>query len=181
MRTNYLLEYYDQAAKAAENVVKDKLLEDQRVKIEAHYIAGMSFSQEQEYQESLEYLRWTAEHTGKVRGTEALFALTHSYYKLEDYTKAEELHNELLKRKPAYDFWIAKSLILQARVFMAKGDLFQAEKTVKLVIANYPNDEDGVKAEAEEVKAEIMQLKDTPKNDEDDTHRTIDLNNENDE
>lgn len=67
-------------------------------------------------------------------------------------------------------------MILQARVFITTDDLFQAEKTINLVINNYPNDDDGVLTEAERVKSELMQLKDKPKDTEDDTNRSIDLN-----
>ncbi|RFC53602.1 tetratricopeptide repeat protein [Brumimicrobium aurantiacum] len=181
MRTNYILENYDEAAYSANKVLQDELLDDETIKIEGNYIAGMSYFEIEEYQKSLTFLRWTADNTGKVRGTEALYTLTFANYQLENYEKAEQLHNELLQRKPAYDFWIAKSLILQSRVFMMKDDLFQAEKTIDLVISNYPNKEDGVIQEAEKVKAELMQLKDTPDDFEDDTNRMIDINNEDNE
>lgn len=181
MRCNYLVENHANAAEAAEKVLEDELLSDEKIKLEANYVAGMSNFHSKQYEESLPYLEWTAENTGEERGTEALFTLTYSHYHLENYDKAEELHNELLKRKPAYDFWIAKSLILQARVFVATDNLIQAEKTINLVINNYPNDEDGVLTEAERVKSELMQLKDKPKDTEDDTDRSIDLNEDDDE
>lgn len=181
MRCNYLLENYANAAEAAEKVLKDELLSDQKIKLEANYVAGMSNFQIEHYQEALPYLKWTADNTGEIRGTEALFTLTYCHYHLENYEKAEELHNKLLKRKPAYDYWIAKSLILQTRVFVATDDLFQAEKTINLVINNYPNDEDGVLEEAKRVKSELMQLKDKPKDTEGDTDRSIDLNEGDDE
>lgn len=181
MRCNYLLENHANAAEAAEEVLEDKLLSDKDIKLEVNYIAGMSNFRIEQYQESLPYLKWTADNTGEVRGTEALYTLAYSHYHLENHKKAEELHNNLLKRKPAYDYWIAKSLILQTRVFMATDNLFQAEKTINLVINNYPNDNDDVLTEANRVKSELMQLKDKPKNTEDDTDRSIDLNEGDDE
>jgi len=181
MRTNFLLENFDKAAIAAIKVLKDELLDDETIRVEGNYIAGMSFYETKEYQKAIEYLRWTADNTGKVRGTESLYTLTKSYFYLENYVQAEKLHNELLQRKPAYDYWIAKSLILQARVFMVTDDLFQAEKTIDLVIKNYPNQEDGVLQEAEKVKSELMQLKSSPKDVEDKTNRMIDINDGGDE
>lgn len=181
MRTNFILENFAKAAVAASKVLQDDLLEDKEIRIEGNYIAGMSLFETKEYSKSLTFLRWTADNTGKVRGAEALYTLTYANYHLEDYVKAEKLHNELLQRKPAYDYWIAKSLILQARVFMMKDDLFQAEQTINLVINNYPNEEDGVLQEADKVKSELMQLKNSPKDFEDDTNRMIDINNGGDE
>ncbi|PWH82928.1 tetratricopeptide repeat protein [Brumimicrobium oceani] len=181
MRTNFILENFAKAAIAANKVLQDELLDDKEIRIEGNYIAGMSMFEIKEYQKSLPFLRWTADNTGKVRGTEALYTLTYANYHLEDYAKAEQLHNELLQRKPAYDYWIAKSLILQTRVFMMKDDLFQAEQTIDLVIKNYPNQNDGVLIEADKVKSELMQLKNSPDDFEDDTNRMIDINNGGDE
>jgi len=181
MRTNFILENYAEAAIAANKVLQDELLNDKEIRIEGNYIAGMSMFENKEYQQSMTFLRWIADNTGKVRGSEALYTLTYANFHLEDYAKAEKLHNELLQRKPAYDFWIAKSLILQTRVFMRKDDLFQAEQTINLVIENYPNQEDGVLQKADKVKSELMQLKNSPNDFEDDTNRMIDINNGGDE
>lgn len=181
MRTNYLLDNYDEAASYAVKALDDDLLDDETIRVEGNYIAGISFFHIQEYKKAITYLRWTADNTGKERGTEALYTLTDTYYQLQDYEKAEQLHNELLQRKPTYDYWIAKSLILQAKVFMATDDMFQAEQTIDLVIRNYPNKEDGILEDATNVKSEIMEIKDQPKEIEGDLNRTIDINEENNE
>lgn len=181
MRCNYILENFENAAEAARKVLKDELLDDDQIELEGNYIAGMSLYKMDEYNASLDYLEWTKNNTGKVRGTEALYTMASAYFALEDLDKAEQLHNELMKRKPAYDYWIAKSLILQAQVFMAKDDLFQAEKTIDMVIKNYPNPDDGIIDEAEAVKAELMQLKGMEKSVESEGDRTIDLNDNDDE
>ena len=65
--------------------------------------------------------------------------------------------------KPTYNYWVAKALILQARVLILKDDLFQTEETLQSVIENYPNKEDGIIAEANEVWEELMLLKNTDK------------------
>jgi tetratricopeptide (TPR) repeat protein len=181
MRCNFILENYENAAEAAKNVLKDDLLNDETINVEGNYIAGMSLFNTQAYQEAIHYLEWTEKNTGQVRGTEALYTLANVYYKLGEYDKSEKIHQDLLKRKPAYDYWIAKSLILQSRVFMAKDDLFQADKTIELVIANYPIKDDGIINEAEQVQLELLQLQNTEKTFENNTGRTIDLNGGNDE
>ncbi len=181
MRCNYILENYENAAEAAQNVLKDELLDDEQIRLEGNYIAGLSLYYTEKYTAAIRYLEWTEENTGMVRGTEALHTLASAHYELEDYEKAEDIHKRLMKRKPAYDYWIAKSLILQSKVFIGIDDLFQAEKTINLVLNNYPNEEDGILEEANAVKSELMQLKSTEKSVEDETDRTIDLNEGNDE
>jgi len=174
MRCNYLLEFYPNATAAAQKVISDKLI-NQEIELEAYYIAGMSFYRTKKYNEAIPYLRWTEEQTGTERGTEALHYLTYSHFHLEKYDDVEKLHNQLLSRKPAYDYWIARSLLLKSKTLMVQDDLFAAEQTVQLVIDNYPNKEDGVIEDAEKLIAEIMQLKNQPKSLNDDGDRTIEL------
>lgn len=176
MRTNYLTKNYSQAAPAAKKVLDNDLLDKKDIKIEGNYIAGMSYFYLGEYTNSIANLRWTADNTGKERGTEALYTLSKSYYELGNYDKSEKIHTAIMKRKPAYDYWIAKSLILQAQVFEKTGDLFQAEQTINLVISNYPKKDDDILTEAQKVKEEILHIKDQPKDVENNKNRTIDIN-----
>lgn len=181
MRTNYLLKIYADAASSASKVIKDELLTEKTIEVEANYIAGMSYFKIEQAQTATSYLRWTADNTGQERGTEALYTLAEANFLLGEYKEAEKLHNELMQRKPTYDYWIGKSLILQAKVFMITDNLFQAEQTINMVISNYPYEDDGVLAEAESVKSEILQLKDQPKDVENHMNRMIDINDEDNE
>jgi hypothetical protein len=58
---------------------------------------------------------------------------------------------------------VAKGLILQSRILIIQNDLFQAEQTLKSVIDHYPDEEDGILSEANELYDELMQLKNKPK------------------
>jgi hypothetical protein len=64
--------------------------------------------------------------------------------------------------KPSYNFWVAKGLILQTRIHIINDDLFQAESTLKSVISFYPDQNDGVLTEANDLWDELMQLKNPP-------------------
>lgn len=174
MRCNYLLEFYPNATVAAQKVIADQLI-NETVQLEAYYIAGLSLYKTKKYTEALPYLSWTEKNTGTERGTEALHLLAYSNFYLVNYEEVQKLHNRLLSRKPAYDYWIAHSLLLKGKLLMVQDDLFAAEQTVQLVIDNYPNKEDGVFADAEKLLAEIMQLKNQPKSMNEDSGRTIDF------
>lgn len=174
MRCNYLLEFYPNATQAAQLVIADELINEE-IELEANYIAGMSLYKAKNYSEALPYLSWTEKNTGSERGTEALHYLAHANFFLERYEEVDKLHNQLLSRKPAYDYWIAHSLLLKGKLLMVLDDLFAAEKTVQLVLDNYPNKEDGVIVDAEKLIDEIMQLKNQPKSVNEDGGRTIEL------
>ena len=174
MRCNYLVENYENAVPAAKKVIEDELINEE-IEFEANYIAGMSLFELETYNDALVYLTWTEENTGTERGAEALHYCAYAYFYLADFEMVDTKHNQLMSRKPAYDYWIAQSLMLKARVLMIQDDLFAAEQTVQLVIDNYPNQDDGVILEAEKLLAEIQQLKDQPKSTEEDGTRTIEL------
>ena len=174
MRTNFLMKKYNEAADAATKVLRDNLINEQ-IEIEANYIAGLAYFREGRFRESIPYLKWTEENTGQERGSEALHTLAEVYFELNDLEEVEKLHQQMMQRKPAYDFWIAKSLLLKVKVLIAKDDLFQAERTVNMIMNNYPDQEDGIIMEADKILAEILQLKETPDVDTQEMNRVIDL------
>lgn len=177
MRCNFLLQFYPNAYEAAFDVLDHNLF-DEKHKIEANYVAGISLFREEKFREAKDYLRKTADQTGEERGAEALHYLADAHYRMDELQEAESVHNEMMSRKPAYDYWIARSLILQAQVYMKVPDLLQAESTINLVIRNYPNEDDGILDEANKVYSELMQLKEGSAEQEEDLDRIIDIEDE---
>ncbi|MCC5924804.1 MAG: tetratricopeptide repeat protein, partial [Crocinitomicaceae bacterium] len=174
MRTEFLLDYFNNSAVAAQKVIEHPLVTD-RVNVEAHYIAGKSYFNLQQCEQAMSYLKWTEKNTATARGAEALHLIAECHFRNGDLEKAAEQHQQMMQRKPAYDFWIAKSLLLQARIFMQKDDLFQAEETVNLILQNYPISDDGIIMDAEKLSAEIMQLRNSPQSKPIDTQRVIEV------
>ena len=149
------------------------------LKLEAEYAKGMSNYRAENYTEAKTSLEWIVKNTTTVMGAEAKFTLAEMYYKLQDYTKSDTEIKALLKMKPAYNYWVAKGLILQTRVLIVKDDLFQAEQTLKSVMDHYPDQTDGVIAEANELWDELMQLKNKTKQVEETNETVIELNESN--
>jgi hypothetical protein len=61
---------------------------------------------------------------------------------------------------------------------MLQDDLFQAEQTLKSVIDHYPDEDDGILAEANELWDELMQLKNQPKSVQEEEETVIEVNEE---
>ena len=177
MRTNYLLENFENAIVAGLKVLQDKQISDD-IEKQAYYIVGMSSFQTKEYDEALIYLRWLAKNSGEIRGTEAQYTIAKIFFNKGEYAKATAEHKALLKRKPAYDYWIAKSLLLQSNILIAQNELFQARSNADVVLKNYPIEDDGILDEASAIIAEIDQLQNTPKTIEEEGVDTIEINDE---
>jgi len=162
MRCHFLLENWTSAAVYAKDVLSSSQINN-TLRLEAEYAKGMSNYYAENYTDAKPSLEWMVKNTTTVMGAEAKFTLAEMYYKLKDYTKSDAEIKALLKMKPTYNYWVARGLILQTRILIIKEDLFQAEQTLKSVIEHYPDQNDGVISEANQLWDELMQLKDKPK------------------
>lgn len=169
MRCHFLLENWASAAEYAKKVLAGSssgtpaLVPSSSIRLEAEYVKGVASYHEENYTEAKTSLEWVVKNTTTALAPESKFYLAEMYYKQKDNVKAEAEIRALLKMKPSYDFWIAKALILQSKVLIAKDDLFQAEHTLRSVIDNYTEQDDGILLEANQLWDELMQLKTVPK------------------
>lgn len=175
MRCNYLLNTHPDALEYANKVLNYPQLNN-NIKLEAEFVKGMSLAQLGRAAEAATSLEWVIKNTNSVFAAEAKYTLAELSYRANELDKTEKEVRELLKMKPSYDYWIAKGLILQTNVLIAKKDLFQAEYTLKSVIDNYTNEDDGILLEANQLWDELMQLKNKPKNVQDTPTTVIEIN-----
>lgn len=162
MRSYFKIEDYVPASASAKKVVASNLLKTDN-KLEAYYVLGVSSYHTSDYSEANTALSFVSRNTTKPIASEAQFLLASIYFLQDNMKDAEKFAKDVLKMKPTYDYWIAKSLILQTKILMKKDDLFQAEQTISSVIQQYPEENDGIKAEAQQVYDELMQIKNMPK------------------
>ncbi len=176
MRSNFLTEQWASASQYADKVLGSSQV-SQEIKIEAYYSKGMANYHLNRFNDAKPALEWIIKNTTTERAAQARHSLAELYFKKGDYPEADAEVAKLLKMKPAYNYWIAKSLILRTRVYMAQDKLFDAEQTLKSVIDHYKVSDDGIKDEANLLWDELMQLKNQPKNLNPGTNPIIDINN----
>jgi tetratricopeptide (TPR) repeat protein len=162
MRSYFQTKDYVPAAASAKNVLKSGLLKTEN-KLEAQYIVGVSCYNNKEYADALTALSFVSRNTTKAIASEAQFLIASCYFEQDKLKDADKQAQQVLKMKPTYDYWIAKALILQTKIQMKNNDLFQAEQTILSVIQQYPEENDGIKQEAQVVYDELMQIKNMPK------------------
>lgn len=163
MRCNYLTNAHQEALDYANKVLTYPQISN-NIKLEAEFVKGISLYRLNTHEEAKKSLDWVIKNTNSIFAAEAKYTLAEMSYKANDMVKTEQEVRELLKMKPAYDYWVAKALILQTNVLIAKKDLFQAEYTLKSVLDNYTNEDDGILVDANQLWDELMQLKNKPKN-----------------
>ena len=174
MRSYFLTEQWANAVAYSTKVLTSSLLNNDH-RLEAHYSNGMGNYYQQKYAAARTSLDWLVKNTTTEKGSEAQFAIAESEYMEGRYVEADAEVTKLLKRKPAYNYWIAKSLILRSRILIQLDDLFGAEQNLKSVIEHYPIQDDGILDEANELWDELMQLKDQQQQFEERVDPTIEI------
>lgn len=175
MRSHFLTESWASASQYSDKVLASSQV-SQQIKIEAYYSKGMANYHLNRFNDAKPALEWIIQNTTTERASQARHSLAELYFKKGDYPEADAEITKLLKMKPAFNYWIAKSLILRTRVYMAQDKLFDAEQTLRSVIDHYTVNDDGVLDEANLLWDELMQLKNQPKNLNPGTNPIIDIN-----
>ena len=174
MVCHYELENWQNAALYAGKVITDDTY-PKEVLEEAHYIRALSNYNQEYYLDAAASLFWLRDNLSSVRGAEARFYLAEIKFRDEDWDGALTEIENLLKMRPQYNYWVAKGIMLRSRVYMAQDNLFQAEQDLKAIIQHYKSQDDGILEEANRLWDELMQLKDAPKDIEEQGERVIEI------
>ena len=146
MRCNYLLGEYVFAKKDAEKIIaSDKATKE--ALIEANLVIGRVNFMDKAYPQAATNFNEVIKGTKSVMAAESKYYLCEIKYLQKDYKAAKKSVFELVDNYASYDYWVAKSFLLLADVYLAEGDTFQAKATLKAVIDSYEGEELGIKAE----------------------------------
>jgi tetratricopeptide (TPR) repeat protein len=154
MRCNFNLKRYNDAIVAAGKVKKSEVANEVWIK-EADFISGKSQYMNGNQNGALESLRAVSADTKLEQGAEAKFLVAEILYKQNQKQKSEEEIMDFISKGTPYQFWLGKAFILLSDIYLDKGDDFQAKHTLRSVVENYGNENDGVKSEASRKLAEI--------------------------
>jgi len=88
----------------------------------------------------------------KAVGAEARYRMGQLQYQDKEYDKAQKTAFDVINNMASYDYWVAKSFILLADVYVGKGDKLQAKKTLQSVIDNYEEDDDVIPSAKERLQ-----------------------------
>jgi len=83
-----------------------------------------------------------------LEGAEAKYRVCEYYYTNNKLKEAENEVMDFIEKNTPHQYWLAKSFILLAHVYENGNDLFQATNTLKSIIENYAQKEDGILDEA---------------------------------
>ncbi len=143
MRCNYELEHYPEAIRAAQEVKQSEAV-NEAWRREANYIEGKSQYLTGNLREALDPLKAVAADTKLEQGAEAKFLVSRIHYINGQKEKAEAEINDFISKGTPYPFWMGKAFLLLSDIYLDRGNEFQAKHTLRSVVENYSNKNDGI-------------------------------------
>ena len=152
MKSNFFMGNYDKAIEMGESLRQSRDLTDEQVN-QINHIVGKSYFEKGNYNAAIERLDKSARNDKSVYGAESAYYSALASIKLKNYDEAENKVFDIADNFSKYDYWVAKSFIALADVYVAKENYFQAKETLRSVIDNYKGND--LKQEARAKLAEV--------------------------
>jgi len=157
LRANFLLKDYKKVIEAADKVLHTEKI-SQEYKREAHYKKGKALFETNNFELALDEFRIISEEVNSKEGAESKFLICQIYFDNKQLDIAEHEIFDFASQNTSQEYWLARSFILLADVYLEKDDLFQAKHTLKSIMDNYdPNAEDEIIALATEKYNTILE------------------------
>jgi TolA-binding protein len=149
MRCYMISKNYTEAIKAAQKIKRSDIAND-ALKREANYAEGKSNYELGNMNEALSGLRAVAKDVSYEQGSEAKYLIIEIYYKQGKLKEAESEIMDFIDKNTPYQYWLGKSFLVLADIYISNGDEFQAKHTLRSLAENYSNNTDGIVAAASE-------------------------------
>ncbi len=147
MRSNMFLKNYENAILAAGKIKKSEVASEAMIR-EANYTLGKSYFIQGNLIRALDGLKSAATDVKFEQGAEAKYLLAEIYYRQKELQKSEDEISDFISKNTPYQYWLGKSFLLLADIYLSKEDQFQAKHTLKSLYENYNVENDGIKADA---------------------------------
>lgn len=135
LRSQYQLKKWEEGATNA-----NELLQDRSIGADDRILSSMmlgKFNQSQsKFADAINQFKTVVSLSKAAYAAEARYEIAASYYALNDLKNAEKSAFETINKSGSYDYWITKSYLLIADVFIKQKDLFNAKATLQSVAEN---------------------------------------------
>lgn len=155
MRCLFQLSKYEDANRYAVEILKEGKLSDELYR-ESHFIIGKSAYMQNMLDQALDEFELIAKSCKSKEEAEAKYLIIDIYYKQNKFDAVEKEVYDFVKKNTPHQYWLAKSFLLLADIYVAKNDNFQAKATLQSILDNYKNKEDGIITEADHRMQSIL-------------------------
>lgn len=135
MKSYYFMQNYDKAIEMGERLSRSKDLSAEQTN-QVNHIVGKSYVMKENYSTAVTWLDKSVQADKSVVGAESAYYSALASFKMNQFDEAENKVFDIADRFSSHEYWVAKSFILLADVYVAKDNLFQAKETLRSVIDN---------------------------------------------
>lgn len=154
MRCNYELKNFNAVSKIGWKIrTMDKIPPE--LDREACFKSAKAFIELNDPSKALPLWRKLGGDTKSLEGAEAKYHICEYYFMNNRFKDAENEVMDFIDKNTPHQYWLAKSFILLAHTYEKENDLFQATHTLKSIIENYSEKNDGISTEAEQYLKEL--------------------------
>lgn len=141
MRSAGKLNESRQVIEAAANLLK-RAKTDPQVAIEAHYMSAIAFMDITDNESALKEWKAISGDTRNVYGAEAKYRVAELYFNAGNEAEAEKEIMDYIEKGTPHAYWMARSFILQADIYMKQGKNIDARQFLLSLKQNYKSDDD---------------------------------------
>ena len=140
MKSAANLQRTDSAAQASFRYLNSTITQKEGV-IEARFNIGRYYMLHQQPDSALTEFQYVMKETKNAMAAEAKYNIALIKYQKKDFKTAKKQVYELADNYSSYEYWVAKSYLLLADIFIAEKDNFQAKATLQSLIENYDGED----------------------------------------
>lgn len=135
MKSYYFLNDYDKAIEMGERLSRSKDLTAEQTN-QVNHIVGKSYFMKGDDVTAIAWLDKSANADKSVYGAESAYYSAMASFRQHRLDETEGKVFDIADHFGTHEYWVAKSFILLADVYVAKDNLFQARETLRSVIDN---------------------------------------------
>ncbi len=156
-RASYKLGLFEEAVNTAKLLLSTENITEAMIR-EANFIIASSSYKLMRTDEAFKYFSTLSEDTKTAEGAESKYYKAQILFDRNQLKESEDEIMDFIGKNSPHQFWLGKSFILLSDIYLSQNDLFQARHTLKSIIDNYSNSEDGI-IETAKQKMTIISLK----------------------
>ena len=135
MKSHFFRDNYDKAIEMGESLLQSKDLSSDQIN-QINHIVGKSYFMKENYTLAMQYLDKSYKADKSVYGAESAYYSAAASFRMNQLDETENKVFDISDRFANHEYWVAKSFILLADVYVAKDNAFQAKETLRSVIDN---------------------------------------------
>jgi tetratricopeptide (TPR) repeat protein len=154
MRTTFFLKKYSECVDYINKVALLPALPD-LYKSEMSFYKGMSQFNLNDYDNALKELAYVIKNANNEQAAQAKYTTAKIYFLKKNYKQSEKECMEYTDAFPSYEYYLGKTYLLLADIYINNNNLLQAKATLQSLLDNYTTQDD-VRSEGEEKLAEVQ-------------------------